>query len=242
LECLQEQERLFTRAAQLDPTNGDALARLARAILLQFAQAHAPHKQKQEALARGAAATEQALALNPNNARAHLAMSYLQVLQGDFERSVLACERAIALDRNLAMAHNMLASSMVHLGRGVEATQAAATAIRLDPIGPQFDVYSTTMGLARLLLRQLDEAIDCFTRARMANPRLARAHAGAAIAMATQGDILRAQKVAEDLLRLAPWFRLSQTVDACLPASPLPYRKFYDEVLHPGALLAGIPV
>lgn len=52
LECLQEQERLFTRAAQLDPANGDALARLARAILLQFAQAHAPHKQKQEALRR----------------------------------------------------------------------------------------------------------------------------------------------------------------------------------------------
>lgn len=44
------------------------------------------------------------------------------------------------------------------------------------------------------------------------------------------------------VLRLAPDYRLSQTVEACLPCSPPRYRQFYEEVLQPGALLGGVPV
>ncbi|MFN0303987.1 MAG: winged helix-turn-helix domain-containing tetratricopeptide repeat protein [Burkholderiales bacterium] len=242
LEGLQLQEHLFARAVQLDPKNGDALARLARAILIQSSQAYVPAQFKEDALRRGAEAAEKALALDPGNPRAHLAMTYLHVLRGDFERGVLASERAIALDRNLAMAHNMLATSLLHLGKGSEAIPEAETAVRLDPIGPQIDVFRTTMGLVRLLLGQIDEAIDCFTRSRAGNPKLARAHAGAAIALAIKGDVPGAQVAAADLLRLAPDFRLSQTIDACLPTSPPRYRQFFEEVLRPGAVLAGVPV
>lgn len=242
LEGLQLQEHLFARAVQLDPKNSDALARLARAILIQSSQAYVPAQFKEDALKRGAEAAEKALALDPGNPRAHLAMTYLHVLRGDFERGVLASERAIALDRNLAMAHNMLATSLLHLGKGSEAIPEAETAVRLDPIGPQIDVFRTTMGLVRLLLGQIDEAIDCFTRSRAGNPKLARAHAGAAIALAIKGDVPGAQVAAADLLRLAPDFRLSQTIDACLPTSPPRYRQFFEEVLRPGAVLAGVPV
>ena len=242
LECLQQQEHFFAHAAQLDPKNSIAQAWLARAILLQSAQVHAPASLKQDALMRGAEAAERAVALDPSNARAHLAMSYLYYLRRDFERSLLASERAIAHDRNLAMAHNMLSASLSHLGRGREAVFASETALRLDPVGPQFDVFRTTMGLARLLLGQIDDAIACFSRAREANPKLARAHLGAAIALAARGDVPGAQLAAADLLRLAPDYRLSQTVDACLPNSPPRYRQFYDEVLLPGALSAGVPV
>jgi TolB-like protein/Flp pilus assembly protein TadD len=242
LECLQQQEHFFAHAAQLDPKNSIAQAWLARAILLQSAQVHAPASLKQDALTRGAEAAERAVALDPSNARAHLAMSYLYYLRRDFERSLLASERAIAHDRNLAMAYNMLSASLSHLGRGREAVLASETALRLDPGGPQFDVFRTTMGLARLLLGQIDDAMACFSRAREANPKLARAHLGAAIALAARGDVPSAQLAAADLLRLAPEYRLSQTVDACLPNSPPRYRQFYDEVLLPGALSAGVPV
>jgi tetratricopeptide (TPR) repeat protein len=99
------------------------------------------------------------------------------------------------------------------------------------------------MGLAHLLLGQIDDAIACFSRAREANPKLARAHLGAAaIALTARGDVAGAHLAAADLLRLAPDYRLSQTVDACLPNSPPRYRPFYDELLLPGALSAGVPV
>jgi hypothetical protein len=38
LQSLQQQEHLFGQAVLLDPNNGEALARMARAILLQGTQ------------------------------------------------------------------------------------------------------------------------------------------------------------------------------------------------------------
>ncbi len=242
LESLQRQERYFAQAVKLDPKNCDAHARLARAILLQSTQLHISPLTKDDALTRGADAAERAVALNASNPHAHLAMTYLHVLRGDFERAALASEKAILLDRNLAKAHNMLANSLVHLGRAREAVLASEKALRLDPRGPLLAEFLTILGFSRLQLRQCDDAIACFSRARAANPKLARAHVGAAIAFASSGDVEGARRAAEELLLLVPDYCLSQTIDACLPASPPSYRQFYEEILRPGAILAGVRV
>jgi hypothetical protein len=44
------------------------------------------------------------------------------------------------------------------------------------------------------------------------------------------------------LVGLVPHYRLSQTMDACLPTSTREYREFWQNVLHPGAVLAGLPI
>jgi tetratricopeptide (TPR) repeat protein len=242
LECLLEQENLFARAAELDPKNSEALARLARAILIQVTQAHASSVKNEDALTRGVKAAEKALVLDPRNPLAHYAMGLVHVLRGDFERSALANEAAITLDRNFALAHNNLGNSLVHLGKGREARLAAEAALRLDPRGPQHAASWTVMGFAHLLLGDIDEAPNCFLRARNANPKLPRAHAGNAIALALNGNLVSAQLATKDLLALAPHYRLSLTIDACLPMSPPQYRRFYEEILRPGADLAGVPV
>lgn len=242
LEGLQEQELLFARAAELDPTNSDAFARLSRAILLQATQVHASSVNRADALARGVSAAEKAVALDPANPVAHYAMGLVHVLRGDFERSVLANEAAIALDRNFALAHNNLGNSWLHLGNGREALLAAEAALRLDPRGPQVGAVLTVMGFARLLLGERDEALKCFSRGRIANPRLPRAHAGVAISLALSGDVAAARLATTELLKLVPHYRLSQTIDACSPTSPPLYRQFYEEILRPGADLAGVPV
>jgi TolB-like protein/Flp pilus assembly protein TadD len=242
LECLQEQEVLFGRAVELDPNHSDALARLSRAIVIQVTQSHAPSPRKDDMLMRGVSAAERALALDPGNARAHYAMGLVHVLRGDFERSALANETAIALDRNFALAHNNLGNSLVHLGRGKEALAAVETALRLDPRGPQLGAFWTTAGFARLLLGDRAEAVVCFLRGREANPKLPRAHFGAAVALAITDDVPAAKVAAGELLTLVPQYRLSQTIDCYQPLSPPRYRQFYDDVLRPGAILAGVPV
>ena len=242
LETLRRQEHCFEQAIRLDPMNCDAHARLARTILLQSTQLHNSERSKEDALTRGAAAAEKAAALDPGNPHAHLALTYLHVLRGDFESATLASENAILLDRNLARGYNMLANSLLHLGRADEAVPASEKALRLDPRGPQLAEFLTILGFARLQLNQLDEAIACFSRARAANPKLARAHVGTAIAFATNGDVEAARRAADKLLLLVPDYRLSQTIDACLPTSPSAYRKFFEDILQPGAKLAGIPV
>ena len=241
-ETLRTQEALFARAAALDPTNGEALARLARAIVIQVTQAHASTDAIADALARGSEAAEKSLAIDPGNARAHYAMGLVHVLRGDFERSVLANEAAISLDRNFALAHNNLGNSLLHLGKGDEALASAETALRLDPRGPQCAASWTVMGFAHLLLGKPQEAVACFSRSRIANPRLPRAHAGAAIALALSGDECEARRAAADLLAFVHHYRLSQTIDACLSNSPPAYRQFYERTLLPGATIAGIPI
>jgi len=241
LECLREQETLFARAVELDPKHGDAWARLSRAIVLQATQIHAPSFDKEDSLARGADAAERAMAVDPGNARAHYAMGLVHVLRGDFERSALANETAIALDRNFALAHNNLGNSLVHLGKAREALLAADTALRLDPRGPQVGAVWTTIGFARLQLGEVGEAITCFSRGRAENPKLPRAKVGAAVSLALSGDVPAGRLAAEELLKMVPHYRLSQTIDACLPTSPPLYREFYVQVLQPGATLAGVP-
>ncbi len=242
LETLQEQEALFARAAELDPRNCEALARLSRAITLQVTQAHASPLQKLDALTRGAGFAEKALAVDPGNARANYAVALVHVLRGDFEKSALANEAAIALDRNFALAHNNLGNSFVHLGKGREALLAAETALQLDPRGPQHGASWTVAGFARLLLKDFGDAVTCFARARTANPRLPRAHAGAAISLALNGDLAAARVATKDLLNLVPHYCLSQTIDACLPTSVPLYTEFYEGVLRPGAEAAHLPL
>ena len=242
LESLKEQQALFARAAELDPQSSEALARLARAIVIQVTQAHTSTLDKDEALVQAVSAAVKAVELDPTNARAHFAMGLVHVLHGDFERSALANEAAIALDRNFALAHNNLGNSLFHLGKGDEALRAAQTALRLDPRGPQHGATWAVAGFAHLLLGNLGEAVTCFSRSRIANPKLPRAHFGAAISLVLGGDLVAARKATTDLLSLVPHYRLSQTIDASLPTSPPPYRQFYEEILRPSAAAAGVPL
>lgn len=242
LQVLQEQESLFARAVELDPLHAEAHARLARAILLQLNQVHAAAPHDPQLLARGVQAAESAMALGPANPRAHCAMGLVHVHHGEFDRAVVANEAAIALDRNFALAHNNLGNSLVHLGEGAGALPAAETALRLDPRGPSIGSFWTTRGYAQLLLGATADAVASFMRAESANPRLPRAHVGAAISLALSGDMVAARRAAGSVLSIVPHYRLSQTMDGCRPSSSPAYRRFFEDVLCPGAQRAGLPI
>jgi len=242
LESLQQQERLFGQAIVLDQNNGDAQARMARAILLQGTQNHVSAEAKEDRLRLGAEAAERAVAVDRNNARAHLALGLLHMLRGDFALAVMANERAIALNRTLPHPYGNLGSSLTHLGHADKAILFLEQALRLDPLGPQNGAFLNGMGLARLVLGQPEAAVGWFMQGRASNPKLARAHAGLAIALASNGDVAAARIAAAGLLRLAPDFRLSETIDAPFASSPSRYRQLYKEVMVPAAKTARVPL
>lgn len=115
-------------------------------------------------------------------------------------------------------------------------------ALRLDPLGPQIGAFLNAMGLARLQLEQPAAAVEWFARARASNPKLARAHAGLAIALALKDEVGAARLAAAGLLRLAPDFRLSETIDVPFPSSSPRYLQFYEEVMVSAAKIAGVPL
>jgi TolB-like protein len=244
LENLKEQEELFGKAILFDQNSSEAQARFARWVLLQLIWfgASLTDFDREGMVRKSSQSVERAIALDPNNARAHLALGLLHVALGNFSEAALANETAIALDPNLALAHSNLGNCLVHLGKPDEAIAAIERALRLDPRGPQLAAFQCAMGLAHLFRNDAGSAVHWYALARATNQRLARAYAGLAIALAQSGKVGVAQEVARELKRLAPEFRMTETIHSPTVASPLPYRRFYEEVLVPAAHAAGVPV
>lgn len=242
-ENMKEQERLFQLVVELEPTNADAWARLARSILLQcvnFRNFLQP-AEIEEKLKNGSDIVERALELDPNNARAHLAEGLIFLASRNPAECARANENAIALDRNLALAHNNLAASLIHLGKPDQAIPVVEQAMRIDPLGPQLSFMQFNKGKANFLLGHADEAINWLVKSRRSNPNIARTLAVLAAAYAHVGNDVQARSTADNLRRVAPRFRLGESPDAPSAFSPNEYRNLYLEILLPAAQKAGVP-
>jgi adenylate cyclase len=244
LQSVQQQEVFFRQAAMLDPTNSEALARLAWSILLQELplQHSSSTEVSQDRVREAAEAARTGLRLDPDNARAHLALALVHRLDGDPKGMALESETAIALDRNFANAHTSLAMALIWLGRPSEGVLAVEQAMRLDPRSPQFGVFLSVLGRAQLLLGNVEAAADCFARAQLLPSSLPNVHAGAAIAHALLGDLDAARAAAGRTLDLAPGFRMSHSAYAPLAQSPDLYRRLYNEVILPASEKTDLPM
>ena len=240
---LIEQEQLFRQTLALDSDNAEAWARLARSLLHQqinFA-GFLSSQQAEEKLRDAHQAVEKALSLDANNARARFAEALLYRLLRKPAESVRANEIAVALDRNFAVARNVLSSALLDLGRPEKAIPQTEHAMRLDPLGPQINTMQFNMGKAHFLLQHTEEAIDWFLKSRTFNPNFPRTLVWIAALYAQKGDENSARQAVDDLLRIAPHFRLSLSIDAPSPFSPEAYREWYDQFLLPLARKAGVP-
>ena len=85
------------------------------------------------ALARQAA--RRAVALDPNDAAGHAALSWSAYMSGDPAGGVVAAEYALALNPNQVDAHRALAQNLVWLDRMEEARDATFSCLRLCPLG-----------------------------------------------------------------------------------------------------------
>jgi TolB-like protein/cytochrome c-type biogenesis protein CcmH/NrfG len=244
LDNLVEQEVLFRRVLALDPTNADAWAWLARAILLQRlpVRGSLPSEQRNEKLEEARKAVEEALALNPNSAVAHVAECLLyRQLHRPFDEA-RAAQAAIALDRNSVRAHSYLGRAWIHLGEPEKAIPCIEQAMRLDPLGPAIGIHQSQMGTAHFLLKHSDLAVEWMVKARSSLPNHFFIYVYLAAAYAQKGNDTAARLAVENLLRLAPTFELSKTPDAPGPLHPEAAHKLYNEVVLPAATRAGIPI
>jgi tetratricopeptide (TPR) repeat protein len=227
----------------LDPDNAEAWARLGRSLLHQqinFA-GFLSSQQAKKKLRDAQQAVEKALSLDANNPRARFAEALLYRVLRKPAESVRANEIAIALDRNFAVARNVLSSALLDMGQPEKAIPQTEQAMRLDPLGPQINTMQFNMGKAHFLLQHTDEALDWFLRSRASNQNFPRTLAWIAALYAQKGDENSAHLAAADLLRIAPHFKLSLSIDAPSAFSPEVHREYYDRFLLPLARRAGVP-
>ncbi len=125
--------REFEKAIALDPNYALAHAELAIAISLQGRGSYGDLTFA-EMIAKGTPHAEQAMALDPGLAEAHVATGVLFHRQSEYEDAMLHYERAIQINPNYSIVHVWMASILERVGRYDEVIVALETALRLDPL------------------------------------------------------------------------------------------------------------
>jgi TolB-like protein/Tfp pilus assembly protein PilF len=205
----------FERALEIDPVSVDARIGIAMVLIANLPSGWS------NAFQRDGARAEQllleALARDPNNSMAHTAMGQLRRVQNRLPESRIECETAIALDRNNALAINRLGTALMWLGEPEAGIPYIEKAIRLNPHDPNIEGYYWGLGMSHLLLGHVDEAIEFFTKARAANPRMYYVHFELAGAFGLKGDVDEAKASLAESLKLKPEINSLAALRAYVP-------------------------
>jgi TolB-like protein len=192
---------LYEQALVLDPRSVEAQSFLA-AILA--ARAHDEMAEDPGAdIARAERLVEQAFAMSPRGALAHMAKGHVLRAQGRPDEAIPEYEMVIASNRNWAGALSHLGWCKLLTGSIEEAITLQEQALRLSPRDPYVGIWYFKIGFGHLLQSRIDEAIVWFERARAANPRHPRPHGCLAAAYGLKGWTERAAAELAEVQRLS---------------------------------------
>ena len=234
---LREAERCFERAVFLAPTNVSALVGLA-AVKFTMASTRTVHNGAAY-LAAAEAAAIQALALSPNDPRAHAALGWIYIGTNRPALGIAEAERSIMLERNLAPSHAAIGWAKIKLGRAEETEQHIAQALRLSPRDTYAYVWYHIAGDAKLVLGRHHEAVAWLRRAVEANRSYPIALFSFAAALAHQGRLDEARAMAAQGLAIVPTFTIRRYRNAALSDHPI--FMIYIERIIDGLRQAGVP-
>jgi TolB-like protein/class 3 adenylate cyclase len=198
----------YESALALDADNVDALLGLAAADV-----SAAMNYLDDERIAHFRAAEVncvRVLALDPDNARAHMYAGAVQINTNRATQGVAECERALALDRNLAHAHGYIAAAKYFIGRGEETEEHVRAAFRLSPRDRSASLWLLITGTAKLYLGQCEEAVSWMRQSIEAKRDLSMTHFFLAAALALLGRIAEARLAVEAGHSLNPTFTISR--------------------------------
>ncbi|CAN5893428.1 adenylate/guanylate cyclase domain-containing protein [soil metagenome] len=140
----------------------------------------------EKACAAGKQAAARALELDPELAEAHSSLGKMYTwYDWDFARGELALRRAVASNPNYTDAHWTLGTLLPAVGRLEEGLREMRTALKLDPLSPEYSQWT-----ARFLLyqRRPEAAIEESHRTLELDPLYPRAHLTIGLARLMEGE------------------------------------------------------
>jgi adenylate cyclase len=151
-EAQDQARRLFERARELDPSFARACTGLAFNHFIRASDAgigvpRGDDRDRREALRLA----EQAVALDPNDARTHYTLGYMCLTWRDFDRAGRHLNLAQAMNPNDALIQMVWAYAQACLGDAEHGLPAAELALRLNPRHARYYLhwYSRVLFLAR---------------------------------------------------------------------------------------------
>lgn len=177
----------FNRAVLLDPEYARAYAGLAETLVL-MPEYGGPSIQ--EVLPYAKAATERALALDPDLAEAYVASGYRKALfEWDWKGAERDYQKAIELDPGYATAHQWYAELLAITRRWDEAVVEALRAYELDPLAPAPNFMA---GITLSLNGRSEEALARFEAGVEFGDEIPNSHYLQAFELIRRGDYERA--------------------------------------------------
>jgi len=145
---------LFEAAIELDPRYADAQAWLAMSRLFGWMYWGEPDEHRHIALA----AARRAVALDSENADAHMVLGYALAYEGDLDAALAEFATALRINPNHADAWAFLADLTVWDGRPEEAIECARKAFRLNPFPPE--VYYWLLAYSQYAASRYQDGVE----------------------------------------------------------------------------------
>ena len=192
----------YQKAIDLDPDFAEAHAGIARIAVDVWRNDYnflwsAPVARK---IAYNAAG--QALTLDPENARAHVVLALVQMVDGRAVEAISSARRAAALQPNQPEVLGNLSLVLVRTGEREAALAELDKALRLDPAPPP--AFQVLAGVVLYSAHEYARAMPLLKAAVEALPRAEPAHEYLAAAAAYDDKMARAEEEIAHLMRLFP--------------------------------------
>jgi len=205
-ESMARSRKLAEEAIALDP--GYAMAYSSAAGALANEVYLGAYKNPKEALERATKLAEKGVALEDSLANTHSTLSWLLIMNRDFDRGVAEAERAVALEPGSGLSYTTLGLTLNYAGRYEEAIPALKNAIRLMPIPST--VCLANLGFSYRMLARYEESIASLKQLIQREPDSMTGHLHLAATYVLAGKEVEARAEAAEVLRINPNFSLEQ--------------------------------
>ena len=150
---------------------------------------------------------QKALSVDESDGWSHALMSFLYLLQREYEKAIGSGKRSVEMQPNGAMVHFIFGNTLSYAGHAGEAIVYLKRAIRLNPFPPWFFYHN--LGRCYLQKGQYEDAIMEFKKALQLAPNAFHPHAGLAIAYIILDREEEARASAAKALELNPNFTVT---------------------------------
>ena len=237
---LQDAQRDFARALELEPSSVEAKIGLATVLAASLLEGWSNSPSQDEAR------VEQLLAevfmRVTNHSMAHHAMAMLRRGQNRLTEARIEAERAVALDRSNSGALYELGLSYMYLGQPSAGIPHMTKAIGLSPRDPLVSDMSFGLGRCHLLLGRFDQAMQLFYRVRAIRPQYWDIHIWLAAALGCNGDLDGARTELNEAIGLKPQVNSLARWRAYQPSVGVPqYWALCEKTLNVCLRRAGFP-
>lgn len=203
----REARGLAAQALQHSPNYGEAHVVLAQAELQRAALGWIENVE--EAIRRCEAHAQRALVVDDAgaNARAHAVLGTLYSITGRFEQALQHADRALEFNSSDAKVFAARGVALLWTGHIDQAIVSGETALRFDPRLREGTYF---LALAYYLAERYTDAVTVADGALAQNPNLLLHQAVRAAALAQLGRTDEAQRAAEEVRKLNPFFQTNQ--------------------------------